>query len=94
MLDFDKFCFLLNLSLVNKDKENITYEFFLDGFLIRQSAKLGFRVLPTRRQLDEVIFHGRKAELYDQYKTFIKTIKQIYDTVERYYAEMKYLQLP
>ena len=51
-------------------------------------------MLPTRKQLDEAIFHGRKAELLDEYKTFIKTIKQIYDTIEASYAERKYLQLP
>lgn len=66
----------------------------LDPFLIRQSARLGFRILPSRRQLDDVIFHGRKTESLEQYTTFIKIIKQIYDIVESYYNEMKYLQLP
>jgi hypothetical protein len=51
-------------------------------------------MLPTRKQLDDVIFHGHRAELIDQYNTFIRTIKQIYDTIEAYYADMKYLQLP
>jgi hypothetical protein len=51
-------------------------------------------MLPTRKQLDEAIFHGRKAELLDEYKAFIKTIKHIYDTIEAYYAERRYLQLP
>ncbi|CAF3222581.1 unnamed protein product, partial [Rotaria sp. Silwood2] len=64
------------------------------GFLIRQSVKLGFLMLPSRRQLDEVIFHGHKTELFEQYKTFIKIIKQIYDTIQSFYAEKKYLQLP
>jgi hypothetical protein len=32
--------------------------------------------------------------MIDQYKTFIKTIKQIYDIIEAYYAEKQYLQLP
>lgn len=72
----------------------VTENLCLDGFFIRQSVKIGFRMLPTRKQLDEAIFHGRKAELLDEYKTFIKTIKQIYDTIEASYAERKYLQLP
>jgi len=67
---------------------------YLDGFFVRKSVKIGLRVLPSRRQFDDVIFRGRKAELSDQYKSFIKTIKQIYDIVEAYYAEKKYLQLP
>jgi hypothetical protein len=68
--------------------------FYLDGFFIRKSVKLGFRVLPSRKQLDDAIFHGRKSELFDQYQKFIKTIKQIYDTIEAFYTEKKYLQLP
>ena len=66
----------------------------LDGLLIRTTVKVGFRVLPSRKQLDEILFHGQKSEMIDQYKNFIQTIKQIYDTVEGYYAEKKYLQLP
>lgn len=66
----------------------------LDGLLIRTTVKVGFRVLPSRKQLDEILFHGQKSEMIDQYKNFIQTIKQIYDTVEVYYAEKKYLQLP
>lgn len=56
--------------------------------------KVGFRVLPSRKQLDEILFHGQRSEMIDQYKIFIQTIKQIYDTIEAYYAEKKYLQLP
>lgn len=66
----------------------------LDGFLIRTTVKVGFRALPSRKQLDEILFHGHKSDVIDQYKTFIKTIKQIYDTVEAFYAEKQYLQLP
>lgn len=44
--------------------------------------------------MDDVIFHGHKPELLDQYKIFIKTINQIYDSIEGFYAEKKYLQLP
>lgn len=75
-------------------RSEITGPLCLDPFIIRQSVKIGFRMLPTRKQLDEAIFHGRKAELLDEYKTFIKTITQIYDTIEASYAERKYLQLP
>ena len=56
--------------------------------------KVGFRALPSRKHLDELLFHGHKSDMYDQYKIFIQTIKQIYDTVEAYYTENKYLQLP
>ena len=66
----------------------------LDGFLIRNSVRVGFRILPSRKQLDDVIFHGHKSDLLSQYDHFIQTIKQIYDVVEGYYAEKKYLQLP
>ena len=51
-------------------------------------------MLPSRRQLDDVIFHGRKSESVDQYNTFIKIIKQIYETIQGYYSDMEYLQLP
>ncbi|CAF3109295.1 unnamed protein product [Rotaria socialis] len=64
------------------------------SFLVRQSVKMGFLLLPSRRQLDDIIFHGHKAELLDQYKTFIKIIQQIFDTIETLYAENNYLQLP
>ncbi|CAM4826268.1 unnamed protein product [Rotaria magnacalcarata] len=64
------------------------------SFLVRQSVKMGFLLLPSRRQLDDIIFHGHKSELLDQYKTFIKIIKQIYDAIETLYAENNYLQLP
>ncbi|CAF1514328.1 unnamed protein product [Adineta ricciae] len=64
------------------------------GFLVRNSVRVGFRILPSRKQLDDVIFHGHKSDLLSQYDHFIQTIKQIYDIVERYYAEKKYLQLP
>ncbi|CAF5041142.1 unnamed protein product, partial [Rotaria sp. Silwood1] len=64
------------------------------GFFIRQSVKVGFRMLPSRRQLDEIIFHGHKTELFEQYKTFIKIIQQIYDIIQTFYEEKKYLQLP
>ncbi|UJR13425.1 hypothetical protein I4U23_000440 [Adineta vaga] len=64
------------------------------GFLIRNSVKVGFRILPSRKQLDEVIFHGHKNDLLQQYNRFIETIKQIYDIIEEYYDEKKYLQLP
>ncbi|CAF0725626.1 unnamed protein product [Rotaria sordida] len=64
------------------------------GFFIRTTVKVGFHALPSRKQLDEVIFHGHKSDMMDQYKIFIKTIKQIYDTIEAYYAEKNYLQLP
>ena len=67
---------------------------YLDGFFVRQSVKLGFHVLPTRQKLDEIIYRGRKSESIDQYNTFMATIKHIYDSVEAYYAEKKYLQLP
>ncbi|CAF3890983.1 unnamed protein product [Rotaria magnacalcarata] len=65
-----------------------------NSFLVRQSVKMGFLLLPSRRQLDDIIFHGHKSELLDQYKTFIKIIKQIYDAIETLYAENNYLQLP
>lgn len=64
-----------------------------DGFLIRTTVRVGFRVLPSRKQLDEILFRGERSQMIDQYKTFIQTIKQIYDTVEAYYTEKKYLQL-
>ncbi|CAF2999877.1 unnamed protein product [Rotaria socialis] len=64
------------------------------GFLIRTTVKVGFHALPSRKQLEEVIFHGHKSEMIEQYKIFIKTIKQIYDSIEIYYAEKNYLQLP
>jgi hypothetical protein len=67
---------------------------FLDGFLIRTTVKVGFRALPSRKQLDESLFHGHKSEMIEQYNIFIKTIKQIYDIIEAYYAENNYLQLP
>jgi hypothetical protein len=68
--------------------------YYHHGFFIRTAVKVGFRVLPSRKQLDEVLFHGHKSDMIDQYKTFIKTIKQIYDIIEAYYAEKQYLQLP
>jgi hypothetical protein len=68
--------------------------FYLDGFIIRTTVKVGFRVLPSRKQLDEILFHGRKSDMIDQYQIFIKTIKQIYDVVQAYYTEKNYLQLP
>ncbi|CAF1231920.1 unnamed protein product [Rotaria sordida] len=64
------------------------------AFLIRKSVKIGFRILPSRLQIDEAIFHGHKTELLEQYKTFIKIIQQIYDTIQTFYTEKKYLQLP
>ncbi|CAF0777388.1 unnamed protein product [Rotaria sp. Silwood1] len=64
------------------------------GFFVRTTVKVGFHALPSRKQLDEVLFHGHKLDMMDQYKTFIKTIKQIYDTIEAYYTEKNYLQLP
>lgn len=64
------------------------------GFLIRTTVKVGFRALPSRKQLDEILFHGEKSEMISQYKIFIKTIRQIYDTIEAFYAEKNYLQLP
>ena len=71
-----------------------TCTFSLDNFLIRTTVKVGFRALPTREQLDKILFHDDKLGVIDQYKTFIKTIKQIYDTIQVYYAEKNYLQLP
>jgi hypothetical protein len=76
------------------DKKQKKTFFYLDTFLVRKSVKIGFHVLPSRKQLDDVIFHGRKAELSDEYQKFIRTIKQIYDICEACYAEKKYLQLP
>jgi len=67
---------------------------YLDGFFIRTTVKVGFRALPSRKQLDEILFHGEKAEMLNQYEVFIKTIRQIYDTIQDYYAEKNYLQLP
>jgi len=57
-------------------------------------VQVGFRILPSRKKLDDVIFLGRKSELLDQYSIFIKTIQKIYDTINAYYAEKNYLQLP
>ncbi|CAF0782992.1 unnamed protein product [Adineta steineri] len=68
--------------------------YYHHGFLIRTTVKVGFRALPSRKQLDEILFHGQKSNMIEQYKTFIKTIKQIYDIIDEYYAEKKYLQLP
>ncbi|CAF2334223.1 unnamed protein product [Rotaria sp. Silwood2] len=68
--------------------------YYHHGFFVRTTVKVGFHALPSRKQLDEAIFHGHKSDIMDQYKTFIKTIKQIYDIVDGYYAEKKYLQLP
>ncbi|CAF1137717.1 unnamed protein product [Adineta ricciae] len=68
--------------------------YYHHGFLIRTTVKVGFRVLPSRKQLDDILFEGHKTDILEQYKTFIKTIKQIYDIVQAYYAEKKYLQLP
>jgi len=68
--------------------------YYHHGFLIRTTVRVGFRALPSRKHLDELLFHGHKSDMYDQYKIFIQTIKQIYDTVETYYTENKYLQLP
>jgi hypothetical protein len=68
--------------------------YYHHGFLIRTTVKVGFRALPTRKSLDEILFHGHKSDMIDQYKIFIKTIKQIYDIIERYYSEKNYLQLP
>ncbi len=56
--------------------------------------KVGFHALPSRKQLDEALFHGHKDDMIDQYKTFVQTIKQIYDIIELYYAKKNYLQLP
>ncbi|CAF0983200.1 unnamed protein product [Adineta steineri] len=64
------------------------------GFMVRGTVKVGFHMLPSRKELDDAIFHGHKTELLEQYMTFVKIIKQIYDTVEAYYAEKNYLQLP
>lgn len=50
--------------------------------------------MPSRRQMDEIIFNGHKSELFDQYKTFIKILQQIYDIIQTVYSEKKYLQLP
>ncbi len=66
----------------------------LDGFFIRTTVKLGFRALPSRKQLDEILFHGDRLNMIDQYKIFVQTIKQIYDIIEEYYTEKNYLQLP
>ena len=66
----------------------------LDGFLIRATVKVGFRALPSRKHLDETLFHGHKSDIVDQYRTFIMTIKQIYDIIQAYYVEKNYLQLP
>ncbi|CAF3865811.1 unnamed protein product [Rotaria sordida] len=77
-----------------KYKTNIHNRTILDAFLIRKSVKIGFRILPSRLQIDEAIFHGHKTELLEQYKTFIKIIQQIYDTIQTFYTEKKYLQLP
>jgi len=68
--------------------------YYHHGFIIRTTVKVGFRVLPSRKQLDEILFHGRKSDMIDQYQIFIKTIKQIYDVVQAYYTEKNYLQLP
>lgn len=64
------------------------------GFLIRKSVKIGFRVLPSRQQLDDIIFHGRKEELKTQYQTFMQTIQQIYDIIQNFYTEKHLLTLP
>lgn len=71
-----------------------SFDATLDGFLIRATVKVGFRVLPSRKHLDETLFHGHKSDMVDQYRTFITTIKQIYDTIQAYYVEKNYLQLP
>jgi hypothetical protein len=68
--------------------------FTLDGFLIRTTVKVGFRALPSRKQLDETLFRGHKSEMLEQYRSFVITIKQIYDTIQAYYTEKNYLELP
>jgi hypothetical protein len=80
-----------NTRLNNLKHDSI---FLLDGFIIRTTVKVGFRVLPSRKQLDEILFHGQKSDMIDQYITFIKTIKQIYDIIDAFYTEKSYLQLP
>ncbi|UJR33920.1 hypothetical protein I4U23_021339 [Adineta vaga] len=68
--------------------------YYHHGFLIRTTVKVGFRALPSRKQLDDILFHGHKSDILDEYKTFIETLKQIYDIIEAYYKEKQYLQLP
>lgn len=85
-----------------KNKQTVSFsnvQFFLlsfcsDGFLIRTTVRVGFRALPSRKQLEEILFHGHKTDTIEQYHTFIATIKQIYDTIDNFYAEKNYLQLP
>lgn len=90
----------LCIIIVSDEKQNVSFRmlnFFLfcsDGFLIRTTVRVGFRALPSRKQLEETLFHGHKSDTIEQYHTFIATIKQIYDTIENFYAEKNYLQLP
>lgn len=57
--------------------------------------KIGFRMLPTRRQLDEIIYQRKKStELVAEYETFLLTLDQIYQIIQRFYQEENLLQLP
>ena len=57
--------------------------------------KIGFRMLPSRRQLDEIIYHRKKsAALVAEYQTFLRTLEQIYQIIERFYHEANLLRLP
>lgn len=56
--------------------------------------KIGFYTLPSRQQMDDIIFHGQKQELTEKYEIFMRTIQQIYDTVQAFYTDKHLLTLP
>jgi len=57
-------------------------------------VKIGFYTLPSRQQMDDIIFHGQKQELTEKYEIFMRTIQQIYDTVQAFYTDKHLLTLP
>ena len=72
----------------------VAFSVHLDGFFIRQSVSVGFRLLPSREQLDVQIFQGRREEVLPQYRSFIDILQRIYEIIDGVYTAKNYLQLP